>query len=556
MVDNNPLKIEFNDDGDPSGIGEFKAGDTIVSSLLPSGVRDVVAAVETTSGLWNEGGEATVPDAVSGLWQQTYDVSKDNSGFWISVFDSVSATSGTWNTGGEATITDAVSGLWQQTYVVTRDTSADLREASSTLESFSGSVETSVGDIGGPSAAGFAGWNSTKTTVDGGASNWNVIYGDRANILTTSANVVAIGGPSALGYSNWNAIYADRANILTTSANVVAIGGPSATGFAGWNSTKTTVDGGASNWNVIYGDRANILTTSANVVAIGGPSATGFAGWNSTESTVDNGSAFWASSIASGVGVYMGSSVVVSGFGAGDAAPAPAYGSRLAINTTSQRLMWVKGAFTQNEMGEDSEGEWITDNNSNFNMGNSNFSGTNLNIITRNISVGNSLSAHANAAVQFDPSTITVSSCPVPPPWSFVEVTADDGQNTGDPYYFASGSSHLKTEIDAAYITWSSAGSYFIVASAGYYEFEMQGSIVVGSSPTDVTTSIVQTTGLGGAEVEKIDKLQRIRTNIDPHDIMIKWVGYCEAANFTCKLDGDNTVRMEKGSTFTCKRIN
>jgi hypothetical protein len=84
----------------------------------------------------------------------------------------------------------------------------------------------------------------------------------------------------------------------------------------------------------------------------------------------------------------------------------------------------------------------------------------------------------------------------------------------------------------------------------------MQGSIVVGSSPTDVTTSIVQTTGLGGGEVEKIDKLQRIRTNIDPHDIMIKWVGYCEAANFTCKLDGDNTVRMEKGSTFTCKRIN
>ena len=556
MADNNPLKIEFNDDGDPSGIGEFKAGDTIVSSLLPSGVRDVVAAVETTSGLWNDGGEATVSDAVSGLWQQTYVGSRDNSGFWTSVFIDVRDTSNSWNDGGEATVSDAVSGLWQQTYVVTRDTSADLREASSILESFSGSVETSVGDIGGPSAAGFAGWDSTKTTVDTGSSNWDDIYADRANIVTTSANVVAIGGPSATGFagwnstkttvdggaSNWNVIYGDRANILTTSANVVAIGGPSALGY--------------SNWNAIYADRANIITTSADVVAIGGPSALGFAGWDSTKTTVDNGSAFWASSIASGVGVYMGSSVVVSGFGAGDATPAPAYGSRLAINTTSQRLMWVKGAFTQNEMGEDSEGEWITDNNSNFNMGNSNFSGTNLNIITRNISVGNSLSAHANAAVQFDPSTITVSSCPVPPPWSFVEVTADDGQNTGDPYYFASGSSHLKTEIDAAYITWSSAGSYFIVASAGYYEFEMQGSIVVGSSPTDVTTSIVQTTGLGGGEVEKIDKLQRIRTNIDPHDIMIKWVGYCAADNYTCKLDGDNTVLMNKGSTFTCKRIN
>jgi len=163
---------------------------------------------------------------------------------------------------------------------------------------------------------------------------------------------------------------------------------------------------------------------------------------------------------------------------------------------------------------------------------------------------------YINTALSAAPSSITVSSCPVPPPWSFVEVTADDGENTGDPYYFASGSSQSTTEIDANHITWDSTESYFTLANAGWYEFEMQGSIVVGSSPTDVTTSIVQTDGLGGIEVEKIDKLQRIRTNIDPHDIMIKWVGYCAADNYTCKLDGDNTVLMNKGSTFTCKRIN
>jgi hypothetical protein len=172
------------------------------------------------------------------------------------------------------------------------------------------------------------------------------------------------------------------------------------------------------------------------------------------------------------------------------------------------------------------------------------------------VKVSTTLSAGPSCTVDFDPSSITVSSCPVPPPWSFVEVTADDGENTGDPYYFASGSSQSTTEIDAGHITWDSTESYFTLANAGWYEFEMQGSIVVGSSPTDVTTSIVQTDGLGGIEVEKIDKLQRIRTNIDPHDIMIKWMGYCAADNYTCKLDGDNTVRMEKGSTFTCKRIN
>ncbi len=89
---------------------------------------------------------------------------------------------------------------------------------------------------------------------------------------------------------------------------------------------------------------------------------------------------------------------------------------------------------------------------------------------------------YINTALSAAPSSITVSSCPVPPPWSFVEVTADDGQNTGDPYYFASGSSQSTTEIDAGHITWDSTESYFTLANAGYYEFEMQGSIVVGNS--------------------------------------------------------------------------
>jgi len=161
----------------------------------------------------------------------------------------------------------------------------------------------------------------------------------------------------------------------------------------------------------------------------------------------------------------------------------------------------------------------------------------------------------AGYTVSANCSSITVSSCPVPPPWSFVEVTSDDGTNAATPFYFASGSTQAKTELLPSHILWDSTNSYFTIANAGYYEFEMQGSITVGSSPTTVTTSIIQTAGLGGSETEKIDKIQVVRTNIDPHDIMIKWMGYCGAANFTCKLDGTGTVRMEKGSTFTCKRL-
>jgi hypothetical protein len=165
-----------------------------------------------------------------------------------------------------------------------------------------------------------------------------------------------------------------------------------------------------------------------------------------------------------------------------------------------------------------------------------------------NITSLNSLTVNA--------SVITVSSCPVPPPWSFVEVTSDDGVNSNE-FYFASGSSQATTEIDAAHITWDSSESYFTIANAGYYEFEMQGSVIVGATTTVVTTSIIQTTGFGGTEVEKIDKDQTIRTNLDPHDVMIKWVGYVEAdKNFTCKIEATALNRLQIGSTFTCKRIN
>jgi hypothetical protein len=182
-------------------------------------------------------------------------------------------------------------------------------------------------------------------------------------------------------------------------------------------------------------------------------------------------------------------------------------------------------------------------------------------IVARQITYATSLSGHPDStttidgAVTMGVSSITVSSCPVPPPWSFVEVTADDGENTATPYYFASGSTQAKTELLPSHILWDSSESYFTIANAGYYEFEMQGSVIVASSPTTITTSIVQTDGLGGTEIEKIDKAQVVRTNIDPHDIMIKWVGYCTAVNYTCKIDGTAAVVMQKGSTFTCKRL-
>ena len=552
------------DTGDPSGLRVGSTGDVIVSSFLSTDVRRAITTVEDSSSTWDAGGDAAVPADLSGKWEGTYN----------------------WAKGGSGTL---------------GDTSAWVNGTSGNVATVSGNLATVIDSLSPVSAT---------------------IATNTASIEDNTQNIATVGAVSA--------------NIATNTTNIA---------------TNTASGGDLNDW----------------VADLGSASA----GWDGTEATVGGASAMWASSIASSVAMYVGSAVVVSGFGNGDAVPVagsrPAQGARLVVDTQAQRLRWLKGPFSQNEIG-DENGVWeAADTGMSFNLGDSDFSGANLTIVTRELSIGNSLSSHPDATTQLDGvvnmaktlgvsgditlsgdlsglgnigvvgqivcgqnapgtadlyvrddnsdatieidsganydslikfrennawrsdmgwdggdndfilktytgdinldpyagftvsascSSITVSSCPVPPPWSFVEVTADDGENTADPYYFASGSTQSKTEIDDA-ILWNSTNSYFTIANAGYYEFEMQGSITVGSSPTTVTTSIIQTAGLGGSETEKIDKVQVLRTNIDPHDIVIKWMGYVGAGtNFTCKLDGTATVRMEKGSTFTCKRIN
>ena len=168
------------------------------------------------------------------------------------------------------------------------------------------------------------------------------------------------------------------------------------------------------------------------------------------------------------------------------------------------------------------------------------------------------LQPHTGYTVSANCSSITVSSCPIPPPWSFVQVTDNDGSSVATPQYFASGSSQSKSERgEPNHITWDSTNSYFTITNAGYYELEMQGSFLVGTSPTEVTMSIITTAGFGGVESAKITKVQTIRTNMDPHDGIVKWMGYLGAGiKVTCKIDGNNACQTRTGSTFSCKRIN
>ena len=165
--------------------------------------------------------------------------------------------------------------------------------------------------------------------------------------------------------------------------------------------------------------------------------------------------------------------------------------------------------------------------------------------------------AHVSGTLRASASSIQVSTCPVPAPWSYVQMGADDGENTADPYYWASGATQLVTEIDSNKIVWDETNNYFTVADAGFYELIGVGSVTVTSTTTTVVLSIVQTTGLGGVETVKNQQTQVIRVNIDPHLVAINYIGYFDAGvNITCKLDGDSAIRQGRGSSLSCKRIN
>jgi hypothetical protein len=133
--------------------------------------------------------ESQVPSAVGfGDWNRVRDYVTDASTDLenaSSTFETFSGNMET-STAGLSGIVDTFSGN-VETSVVDLDTSTDA------LNVFSGSVEASTATLDAqvPSAPGFAGWDSTKTTVDAGASNWDTAY---------STDLF----PSAVGYANWD----------------------------------------------------------------------------------------------------------------------------------------------------------------------------------------------------------------------------------------------------------------------------------------------------------------------------------------------------------------
>ena len=140
-----------------------------------------------------------------------------------------------------------------------------------------------------------------------------------------------------------------------------------------------------------------------------------------------------------------------------------------------------------------------------------------------------------------------------PFPYSYVQMSGA-GTNQSAAMNFADGLTPILNQKDTSLIEWDDTNKYFVLKETGTYEIVLAGSVLVGASPTTITMTISEVAG--AVFSTKMEKVQTLRTNIDPHDINLRWIGDVTATkNYTLRVAGTNNVQFKAGSTLTCKRI-
>jgi hypothetical protein len=314
------------DSGAPSGLQALVEGDTISSSVLDPGSRQILTRVVDSSSSWEEGLDAatyadivttsgraedllvfsgnveTSTAAIEASTLELINVSSvvfDNSGGWDagidpaiyddfrSVSGSVKDNSGTWNStyawGSQASSTlIGVSGFWNNTYLW-----AD--EASGSIGAASGNWNTIYNDRNNiVETSGRANDNETAIGVlDASVTNVNIWSGTvDASVGVLDASVTNVNIWSGTVDASVGVLDASVTNINiwsgTVDASVIDISGYITANEGTWaagvepgfvddvRSVSGTVLDGSGNWTTIYGDRPNIIEVSSNFSVFSG----------------------------------------------------------------------------------------------------------------------------------------------------------------------------------------------------------------------------------------------------------------------------------------------
>ena len=166
---------------------------------------------------------------------------------------SINFASGVKLTSGNVTDLKSTSGNWDQAY----SSRSDVALASGGWDSTKTTVD-----------AGATGWDATKTTVDAKTSNWNTAHtdsqltkADMTNVITTSGSwdktsnsmTTDVRQSSAKWWSAHNTLTATSATWSGESNQISLI----ATSSGRWNTLHGTVTSSSTNWDAGYNDKIN-----------------------------------------------------------------------------------------------------------------------------------------------------------------------------------------------------------------------------------------------------------------------------------------------------------
>jgi hypothetical protein len=175
------------------------------------------AVILENKDIWDAGGDATIPTAVSAPWESTYESVLGASGDWDNTFTKVDSTSGVWD--GIFVSVDPASGGWNttktnvDTYLLPNY--ANWNQVSNTVATTSNA------------------WNDTKATVDAGATSWDGAVTDVNAILDISSTSFLEGDTPTLannltinpgvGIFATNLNLSGTSNIYLSATNTVSL---------------------------------------------------------------------------------------------------------------------------------------------------------------------------------------------------------------------------------------------------------------------------------------------------------------------------------------------